>query len=1649
MDQDRATSDTHDDSPPGEAVSEGLETSPVHRRLESARRELLDLTARNRLLNTPRRRTRSSSIEILDELSDPTFDRLVSDGKIMSFLPRPEPDDAAPPSESPAPDDETTETAPAAADSEPDVLFDEAMFQPEDDDDRERNKEGLAERHTDNRLQTGMTSAALQQRLLRTYCAARTYEEEQGVNILYLALGFLKWFESESSDKVRHAPLVLVPVRLERVSATSRFRIEWTGEDITTNLSLQAKLKTEFGIDLPQAPGEGEMSPTEYFAMVVEAVKHQPRWEVLPNDMVLWFFSFAKLLMYRDLDPENWPAEAPLDEHSLIASLLGDGFDAAEELLGEDEDIDSMIDPSTTLHVMDADSSQAMVIEEVRRGRNLVIQGPPGTGKSQTITNIIAAAVAADRRVLFVAEKAAALNVVKRRLDAIGLGDMCLALHSNKTRKRDVLDDLKRTLELERPVVGGVEQCVSRLREARDKLTGHATRLHEPLQPARLTPYRILGDLVRLQSDGIGPAPFELTDAPTWTHASFDELTSAVSELARTIQTIGVPSEHPWRGVMCDPMLPMDVERLLVGLAPVIQKLQQVSEAADALAQQVQTEADARLTFAGVSQLVEYACLLAEAPDFDRAAITDPVWIHQRHDVAKLCHAGSEYSAARSALNDVVEDVAWSTDVIEARRDIAAHGRSLLRIFSGAYRRAQATLRGIVNGPPPRSVHDRVAILDQLIAGQRAKDLIGTADPLGRRAFGTFWRGADSDWTALGACEAWESRGAASAEAADSFRQTIGAIDSLTELAAAAEQLRSDADAALRECVPIFEVLQLDVAEAFGDQPDASLQPADIDVRSLIARFELWQSNPESIHDWIRYRLRATRLSERGLGDVVTRLYDNRLAPEQAVDSFHMAYYEALFRHAIEQRPELAAFQGAAHEQVLAEFQELDAKRIELARAEVALAHHQGIPRGAREIGELGVIRREINKKRRHLPLRRLFNETGSALTRIKPVFMMSPLSVAQYLEPGKLTFDLLLIDEASQVQPVDALGAAARVQQIVVVGDDKQLPPTRFFASMVDADNFDEETDDQHAGDMESILGLCCGQNMAQRMLRWHYRSRHHSLIAVSNHEFYDNRLFVIPSPSERGGELGVFYHRIEEAIFDRGGSATNKVEAERVAQAVMEHARQRPDATLGVGAFSVRQRDAIIDQLERLRRQHSELEHFFAVDGPEPFFIKNLENVQGDERDVIFISVGYGPDKDGFVSMNFGPLSNEGGERRLNVLITRARERCEVFSSMGADDIDLTRVSRHGPRAFKTYLQYAKSGELDVPMPSGRDFGSGFEASVARVLRQHGVQLDTQVGVAGFFIDLAVKDPDRPGRYVLGIECDGASYHSSRSARDRDRIRQQVLEDRGWVIHRIWSTDWFNQPQDQLRKVLGAIERARAATDDKSSVADRPSGVAPIQRKTIQEHRVSSDDSRHTHGPTIAEPYTEASFEVPGAPDPHELPVKTMAGIVARIVQLEHPIHRELVIDRARKLFGLSRAGSRFSEAVRTAIEFTIYRSEIADHEGFLSHSSTPTTPVRDREDVQLSTLRTASMLPPSEIRRCLELLVARHLGVTRDEAITSSARVLGFKLTSAQLRTVIDEQITILVDANRIQERETRLYPEVRPETTSTGDPTAKPR
>jgi transcription elongation GreA/GreB family factor len=647
---------------------------------------------------------------------------------------------------------------------------------------------------------------------------------------------------------------------------------------------------------------------------------------------------------------------------------------------------------------------------------------------------------------------------------------------------------------------------------------------------------------------------------------------------------------------------------------------------------------------------------------------------------------------------------------------------------------------------------------------------------------------------------------------------------------------------------------------------------ADGDLRSfataLIERAEASADKVDELVPWSLYLARRKEAQELGLGEFAA-LLETKQVPAADIDAAY-AYCTCatILREAFRDIPQLGRFSGLKHHQVREEFRRLDREIIDSRGKAIAVNAHQNtrLPPGRNgtrvdDKTEMVLLNLLMRQQRPRMPVRKILSRAGRAVQALKPCFMMGPQAVAQYLTPGAISFDLVIMDEASQLRPEEAIGAIARGAQLVVVGDSRQLPPTSFFSRMSETPDDAEQYTTTYA---ESILDVCASHFRPPRALRWHYRSQHHSLIAFSNRNFYRGNLIIFPSPYHQNSQLGIHATYLADAVYD---NQTNVREARRVTDAVAEHIKTRHDDSLGVVTLNIKQRDLIAEVVdERLRNVPGadEYREKWAAEG-QPLFVKNLENVQGDERDAIIISTTFGkPPNAAAVRQNFGPISRQGGWRRLNVLFTRARKSIAIYTSMRPEDIVVDPTTPEGTKALRDYLEYARSGMLTVAEDNGLEPDSDFEVAVIDVLRARGYEVTPQLGVAGYRIDIAVKHPDVSGAYLAAIECDGASYHSGLSVRDRDRIRQEILESLGWRrrIWRIWSTDWFRAPRQETEKLISFLEGIRRSwrpehaarkswTEEAvpsaaaaTCVAETTDRVAAADRQLVLDEMLKTDD-------------------------------------------------------------------------------------------------------------------------------------------------------------------------------------------------------------
>lgn len=1737
-------------------------------RLGRSRQELLDLTLRNPLISF--RALKAKGVAVVDELPWEVFRMLVAEEKAMYFEAAPKPDSAtveSPDSEAvatvesgtqpggdpPQPGDDPSQAGDdppqpggdpphsGGDDPPPELLAMIAESEPDDN--------APADRHVDNRLQTAHDSVRLEVRLRNTMRHAASSIEEQGVNILYLALGMLEWYESEASETPRSAPLVLVPVALSRETAGARFKLRWTGEEVGPNLSLATKLRGDFDVVLPHFDDGEDLDVVEYFREVGEAVAHKDRWTVNRQAVQLGFFSFSKLLIYQDLDPDAWRDEEGPEEHPVVDALYGDsGFAEDPPSIPEGDNLDDHLAVAEIHNVLDSDSSQNLAIVDAQDGRNLVVQGPPGTGKSQMITNLVAEAVARGRTVLFVAEKLAALKVVKRRLDTVHVGDACLELHSHTANKRTLLDELRRTMALGEPRLEDPAGDRALLEDRRKRLNEYSRSVNEPVGKSGLSPNELIGKLALAeggseivggsetgdasqagggskttggtetvggtgtvggsettggsevasgtQAIGGSQAPsgtrwprLQVADAASWTREQFVVAGETVREAQDLVATVGAPREHVYWGSRRRQYLPTDERPVSESLAATAAALRRHRADVAALRQLVGADVEAE-TAAQVDALLRAVRRVVQAPDLSGADHRSPAWTARPDRILEVVDQLREIAGLRSRYDPVLIPEAWDANVLSCRQALAAGGGTWWRRLGPSYRRAHRELLGLCRNEVPRSPQEQLAVVDGILRVKRLRSSIDGARDLVAELFPNHPsdRPATSDlrrWDGLCEAAGWLvalhrdiGTGEVSPVALDlldasASRDPKPASRDLKPAGRASKPPgRASVEPADRGSLETAEGACQQSAKALATSLDAlsellewdeSRCPLNADpLAGAFPELERWLGDaaqrPGALQEVARFNQVAARLAQSGLESLAEAAASWPGAGLHLVDLYERRFYRAWLEQAFQERPLLAEFDGTTHEGVVDRFRRLDVDRLLHNRALVAKLHWERVPR-SHGGGQLAVLRREFEKKRRHLPLRKLMTTAGNAIQGIKPVFMMSPLSIAKFIPPGSLRFDMVIFDEASQVRPVDAMGAIMRGRQTVVVGDSKQLPPTTFFDRAVDED---ADGEGSHTADLESILGMFCAQGAPERMLRWHYRSRHESLIAVSNHEFYDSRLVVFPSPDRGREDTGVAFRCDPEAHYKRGkGGRVNPAEAQAVAQAVVEHAATQPKLTLGVAAFSLAQARRIEDEVEILRRKDPSTEAFFRSHPQEPFFVKNLENVQGDERDVILISVGYGKTEGGHLPMNFGPLNREGGERRLNVLITRARRRCVVHCNFVAADLDLRRSGARGVEALKTYLKYAETGLLDMPRATGRDADSPFEEAVAAALRSKGHDVEHQVGSAGFRIDLAVVDPRRPGRYLLGIECDGAAYHSARSARDRDRLRQQVLEGLGWTIHRIWSTDWFRYPDREVAKTEDAIRRAAVLAD---SASDRGPGSTrgPGDGGAVRSpHGATQDDGAETDadaGPgggaagsgapmvlerapapepedpvAEAEPYrlAEPSVEL-GGREFHDVPVWQVLEWLESVVEVESPVHEEEAAARVAAAAGIRRMGRRIRDRASEAARRGVLQGRLVRRGRFLWRPGHEEATVRSRAGLPTShKLRSPEMIPPEEVEAALLQVIDASYGIFHDDAVAGACRLMGFRRKGARLADAFAGTLGSLVEAGEVEDRRGFLH------------------
>lgn len=1349
-----------------------------------------------------------------------------------------------------------------------------------------------------NEVRTNRSPAQLSRVLYNLRYAARTIEEEQGLNILYVTFGMLRW--RELRDAAYHqAPLILVPVRLNRDRPNLPYKIQLADDDIVVNPPLQVMLQKEFGLQLPEVGNDltgGQLK--DFLEAAREQVSGLEGWEI-EEKATLGAFSFLSLLLIKDF--ENYAEQYA--RHPLIRWLVGIEPSPAPtaDLPPPAEDLDRVVDPSTVFQILDADSSQQEAIEAAKRGLSFIIQGPPGTGKSQTIANLIAETIMAGKRVLFVSQKLAALEVVQHRLARKGLAEFCLEIHSHKMDKSKVVGELMEslatdTVRLENPEYAARQGEMSRVRE---ELNAYVRELHEPRGALGLSLYELHGRLSQVLD-----APdlqFSLDAPEEIPPARLGEILNIVRELSGYRRILESYSDNIWRGFG-------GLEASLQSREGLSKTLMAAGQAISALHAKI-TESLERFGLRPAESLQE-EIELAQALGFFRTEILAPTY----------------------------EGV-----VLRFR----GHGLPDGRFLSIQYGSDADKLRDLLHSdqqPTTRDISISMATLAQTIQKGRDRESAGAALPVAGDDY--------PDWTRL--LEATEQG-----------------------YAAARELFRSDEMP--RVLSELYQQPPLDLANWFIEHAERSGE----------------------LQDWANFNVVVEAANQRGLGDYVRVALAAGLEPEVLEDSFKRRFYQLLIDRILSRIPTLQRFNGESHTARIRRFRNLDLAMIEESASEIrARLYKRKPPRSwmNAQSAETSILRREYNKRRRLKPLRRLFAEIPTLVQTLKPCLMMSPLTVCQLLDPSIYQFDLVVFDEASQIPPEYAVSAFLRSKQAVVAGDRQQLPPTNFFQTMEGEEPEEDETGAE--GEFESILNLCDSRGFPNKLLNWHYRSRDESLIAYSNHHFYENRLHTFPNSRHANPGTGLKYVFVEDGVYFPGeGARYNLREATKVAAIALVHMIERPELSLGIVAFSAPQRRAIESAIEKLRPQYRVPTDRVEAMRAEPLFVKNLENVQGDERDVIILSVGYGRDSNGRFAMNFGPLNRDGGARRLNVAVTRARTLLYLVSSIQPEDIDLSRAASRGAALLRDYLLTARDGVAallreDEGMQDG-EAPSLFESVVHAELSRRGLDLARRVGASQYRIDLAVRDPREHDRYLLGLECDGTMYRSALTARDRDRLREQVLADLGWKIHRIWSPEWIRDRDAQVERVLELVD----------SLKDSPSARAPKPVPDPTPRAMPKESMREETPaafPASASVYTAAELPRTQTSGKQSLMRSALSAIIDGVQELtnaEGPIAAEAAKRAIARSWG-TRLDREISGRIDDAITSGIRQGAFRRNGNFLWPIGLQVAPLRvhaaggDRRSIE--------EIAPEEIAAAMRECVKAAVTLEPEDLIRQTAKLFGLKVS-----------------------------------------------
>lgn len=1597
---------------PGFDVEVDVEPETPAGKLQLWQRKLLDLTTRNRLLHVPES---AKAIRLL--CPDPAaLEDQLAEGKRIRIIALPDLEGGG---------------------------RDTALYE-------QQNRENLREAYALNALKRGEVLVAQDQgkldaALVEMYRKARSDLDEGGANTLFLAIGFLRWKKAADDPKSYSAPLILLPVKLERKSAVSGVTMTMLDEEPRFNLTLLELLRHDFELSIPGLDGDLPTDETGIdvagiWNTVRRAVRDMPGFEVT-GELVLGTFSFSKYLMWKDLTARSEQLmQSAMVRHLLERKVGGEGFQTPGDFPRPDQ-LDALVEPRDLFTPLPADSSQLAAVVASASGHSFVLDGPPGTGKSQTIANMIAHNLALGRRVLFVAEKMAALDVVKRRLDEKGIGEFCLELHSSKASKVEVLKQLERAWDTRDALTAEQWHAETELvSELRAKLNGVVNVLHKRW-PNGLTVHQAMGRVIR---DAVPTTP-----RLAWAAGTVHDATQIIRlrDVARRLElnrrAIETAPSHFF--VLKQPDWSNSWQTALAtNSREVIRTVNECHAAFVRVLELVKLPIE-REDYAGIPALLAFARLLPDAHGVDLSFAFAP-------DVTARQVASKQGLGLVRDYNSIESGLSLRYDR-EAIRRIDLDGLELRwreaarKFWFLANMAKKKVAQGLAMAGGAYGLPDVNADLPKL---RQLREFLHQIDSLDAELKGMpGWVGLATNGAKL----------SITLRLADELRASLSAMAKAPEhlmlLRRSAELLLVDGNDLLDSEGNIAAAVGV-LAKAFEGMEHALREFAELShtVNTAASLIETRQTAQAVLHnetllkpwcDWCRVRDEAVAL---GLSPLTDGMADGS-AQHRVDELFEVAYARWFAINVIDDEPLLRGFVPAEHMSDIEAYRRVDEQLAGLTSRYIRAKLCGLIPdkNEASKSGGFGVLKHELQKSRRHKPVRQLAMEMGDAMPKLAPCMLMSPLSIAQYLPSDQAPFDLVIFDEASQISPWDAIGSIARGKQVVVAGDPRQMPPTSFF-------NRGSTTDDDTEEDLESILDECLGAGVPSHRLTWHYRSRHESLIAFSNHNYYDDELITFPAAETRAS--AVEWCRIQ-GVYAQGKGRHNQIEAKAIVEAAVTRLRDptfiASGKSIGIITLNGEQQKLVCDLLDQARAEHPEIEPFFQLDRTEPVVVKNLETVQGDERDVIILGVGYGPTTPGakVMSMNFGPLNREGGWRRLNVAVTRARQEMLVFTSFDPSMIDLNRTSARAVRDLRHFVEFAQRGPRalgEAVRGSVGSYDSPFEQFVAEGLRAKGWDVVPQIGVSRFRIDLGVIHPDRPGDYLVGVECDGATYHSAATARDRDKVRSAILQGLGWKLVRVWSTEWWVDRLGALERLHGEITallhasralKTAARTNEQEAPTEAPSGplseqpdsglpdsalkkggsAAASDQVNGLINALSKDVVRFASRATSAmatpqrETYRVATYtELEDYLDPntfHEpsYDVK-LADLIHCILRQEAPILDTVLVQRVARAHGFQRAGRLIRERVLAIAE----RNHFIEPDPL--QGSFVWIDAQDLESWDRYRIPALDADQRSAEEISLHELRAAACAISADDQALEIAKVFGIKRVSAQARARIEHAV-----------------------------------